>query len=221
MVNWITQPRSQQHACRKLKSEHWGPGETLGFPDKSKVSGFSSSNPVVFSFLFWVRSKYRYVTDMLLLVSVIPAVAKPKLNRQGCSMSAGAYGHPLTPSIYTHVSKTLAVLEVFGLDDHASSIVEVFHPLGTFWAMTIEKKFHAVSPIVLQPHSFFEPESSPSVAVSLNSGQLLPQNSLATILYDLERSGRVIAIHSYQNSAMKKLYCWCWWKVCKIYSKFL
>ena len=122
------------------------------------VSGFSSSTPRCLIFLFGLgRSGYMYIFflyNIFLLVSVIPAVAKHKLNRQGCSMSGGAYWHPLTPNIYIHVSRHLLFWKFLGWTTMPAPIVEVFHPLGTFWAMTIKKKFHAVSPIVLQPHSF-------------------------------------------------------------------
>jgi len=80
----------------------------------------------------------------------------------------------------------LAVLKVFGLDHHASSIVEVFHPLGTFWAMTIKKKFHAVSPIVLQPHSFLNDDLQLHRQLSITLPSMMPFQTQTTWLTLLE-----------------------------------
>ena len=107
-ANCITmQPRSQQRGCGKLKSEHW----IWGF----RVFQF---NPPLFDFFVWVRKVrvyvYIFLYNIFLLVSVIPAVAKHKLNRQGCSMSGGAYWHPLTPNIYIHVSRHLLFWKFLG-----------------------------------------------------------------------------------------------------------
>ena len=150
-VNCITmQPRSQQRGCGKLKSKHW----IWGF----RVFQF---NPPLFDFLFGLgRSGYTYIYIYIYkyFCLFLWYQLSPNTNwtdrDAACPEEHTDIHWPLV-SIYKYTCvKTLAVLKVFGLDHHASSIVEVFHPLGTFWAMTIKKKFHAVSPIVLQPHSF-------------------------------------------------------------------
>lgn len=190
-VNCITmQPRSQQRGCGKLKSKHW----IWGF----RVFQF---NPPLFDFLFGLgRSGYTYI---YIFINISACFCDTSCRQTQIEQTG-------IVSIYKYTCvKTLAVLKVFGLDHHASSIVEVFHPLGTFWAMTIKKKFHAVSPIVLQPHSFLN--LSPVQAVLCRWTQ--------EYVVWLRKVWPSHCHPFISNSRMKKCYWWCWWKECKY--KFL